>query len=232
VPAIHWQWCPLIFRSSLLRNSRSRVRKAHDCCYENSCSQYHDNRCGSASNGNDAQGDESQTEPLNAAHRPASAVSGRGPSSPPPKFVVDGSGSEIPARECSAKTQFKTAKTENFRKRLHGTAAWLLCIRPSKFPKMIVQHVPITAGRKRIDTAIKTRCLNPTAAHRVAFRCTRSISRRCCQSRASLLRRCAQLALTNNPLVGLTSALYPVFKFAIAFRQSLGDDIRTARRSN
>src|SRR5262249_55861223 len=26
---------------SLLRNSRSRVRNAHDCCYANSCSQYH-----------------------------------------------------------------------------------------------------------------------------------------------------------------------------------------------
>jgi hypothetical protein len=102
------------------------------------------------------------------------ADSGRSSSSPPPKFVVDGSGSEIPARECSAKTQFKTAKTENFRKRLLGTAAWLLCIRPSKFPKMIVHHIPIAAGRKRIDTAIKTRCLNPTAAHRVAFRCARS----------------------------------------------------------
>ena len=32
---------------------------------------------------------------------------------------------------------------------------------------MIVHHVPIAADRKRIDTAIKTRCLNPTAAHRV-----------------------------------------------------------------
>jgi hypothetical protein len=48
---------------------------------------------------------------------------------------------------------------------------WLLCIWPSKFPKMIVHHVPIAAGRNRIDTAIKTRCLNPTAAHRIAFRC-------------------------------------------------------------
>jgi hypothetical protein len=85
---------------------------------------------------------------------------------PPPKFVVDGSGSEIPARDYSAKAPLKTAKTENFRKRLLlGAAACFICIRPSKFPKMIVHHVPIAAGRKRIDTAIKTRCLNPTAVY-------------------------------------------------------------------
>jgi hypothetical protein len=32
--------------------------------------------------------------------------------------------------------------------------------------------------------------------------------------------------------VGLISALYPVFKFAITFRQSLGDDTRAAWHSN
>jgi hypothetical protein len=37
-----------------------------------------------------------------------------------------------------------------------------------------------------------------------------------------------QLAFAHHALVGLVGALYSIFKFAIALRQSFGDDIRAA----